>query len=64
MQITMKAARINVDLTQEEAAKELKIGVTTLQNWESGKSAPRADKIPAICRLYKCSVENLKFFYP
>lgn len=62
MQITMRAARINVGLTQEEASKQLGISENTLRNWESGKSAPRASKIPDICRLYKCSIENIIFF--
>ena len=62
MRITMRAARTNAGLTQEEASKQLGISEVTLRNWESGRSAPRASKIPDICRAYKCSVENLIFF--
>lgn len=62
MQITMRAARTNAGLTQEEASKRLGISETTLRNWESGKSTPRASKFPDICRLYNCPIENLIFF--
>ena len=61
IKITMKAARVNVGLSQEEAAKALKVGVSTVANWEKGKSAPRADKMADICALYKCPLENLIF---
>lgn len=62
MQITMRAARINAGLTQEEAAKQLNISEVTLRNWEAGRSAPRASKCSDICRVYKCPIENLIFF--
>lgn len=59
--ITMKAARVNVGLSQKEAAKALNVGESTVSNWEKGKTAPRADKMAAICALYKCAPENLIF---
>lgn len=59
--ITMKAARVNVGLSQKQAAKALGVGESTVANWERGKSAPRADKMADICTLYKCAPENLIF---
>ena len=61
MRITMKAARINVGLSQKEAAKRLNIGLRTLQNWENGASAPRADKMVDICAVYGCSIGDIIF---
>ena len=61
MRITLKAARVNAELTQAEAAKELKVGIRTIQNWESGMSSPRADKMPDICALYKCTMNDIIF---
>ena len=50
--ITLEAARVNAGYTQKEAAKLLHISNKTLQNWETGKSYPSADKIAEICELY------------
>lgn len=38
--ITMKAARVNANLSQQEAAKRLGISKATLQNYESGNTVP------------------------
>ena len=61
MRVSMRAARVNANLTQTEAAKELQIGIRTLQNWETGASSPRADKMPQICALYGCRIEDIIF---
>ncbi len=63
MQVTMRAARINANLSQIEAAKRLGIGLKTLQNWESGVTSPRVDKMPAICHLYGCTMEDIIFLH-
>ena len=47
--ISLKAARVNKNLTQEEAAKNLGIGVATLKSWEAGKSFPKQPQIERIC---------------
>lgn len=39
-QISMKAARVNADLSQEEAAKRLCISKSTLQKYEPGNTVP------------------------
>jgi len=61
MRITIRAARVNARLTQTEAANALNIGLKTLQNWESGASCPRADKMPEICKLYGCNTDDIIF---
>ncbi len=38
--ITLKAARVNADLSQQEAAKRLGISKATLQNYEAGNTVP------------------------
>lgn len=60
-QITLKAARVNIGLSQKEAAKRLKVSNKTLCNWEKGVTMPRPDKIDAICELYGVSYDNLIF---
>lgn len=59
--MTMKAARINANLTQKQASKALKVSNKTLCNWENGICLPKADKIDAICDLYNCDYDDIDF---
>lgn len=61
MQLTLKAARVNKGLTQKQAAKLLKIGVTTLQRWENGVSAPNVIHIKRLESLYDVSFKDIFF---
>lgn len=60
--MTLKAARINAGLTQNDAAKKLNVSNKTLSNWENYISTPNANKIDAICTLYNISYDNVIFF--
>ena len=59
--ITLKAARVNSNLTQREAAKGIGCSVSTLKNWENGKSFPRQPQIEKMCKLYKVPFDNINF---
>lgn len=59
--ITLAAARVNAGYTQKEAAMLLNISNKTLQNWESGRCYPSADKIPEICELYQIPYDCINF---
>ena len=59
--ITLKAARVNANLSQIEAAKMLSVAPSTLRNWESGKTYPRQDQIIALCQLYGVAFDNIFF---
>lgn len=61
IRLTLKAARVNVNLSQKDAAKALNVSNKTLCSWEKGLSVPKADKIDAICELYKVPYDNLIF---
>ena len=61
MRVTIKAARVNAGLKQEEFARKIKVGVKTVQNWEAGVSRPRADKMPEICEVLGCKIEDIIF---
>lgn len=50
--ISIKAARVNAGLTQEEAAKQLGINPNTLSRYESGRNVPRVDMIGKMSKLY------------
>jgi DNA-binding XRE family transcriptional regulator len=61
MKLTLKAARVNVGLTQEEVAKSLKKSKNTIVNYEKGKSSPGIETGKALASLYGVSVDDLIF---
>lgn len=61
MKITLKAARINANLTQVESAKMLDVNKQTISNWEKGNSFPDAKQIEKIEKLYRVSYDDINF---
>ena len=59
--ITLKAARVNAGLSQEEAAKKIGVATSTLRNWEAGKTFPNQPKIEKMCEVYCISFDVLFF---
>jgi len=59
--ITLKAARVNKNFTQKQAAKEIGVSKETLANWESGKSFPNAVHIASIERVYETRYDDIIF---
>lgn len=64
MQLTLKAIRINKNMSQEEAAKLIGISTETLSNYERGKSFPDVPIIKKIEEVYEVKYENINFFTP
>jgi transcriptional regulator with XRE-family HTH domain len=61
VKISLKAARINADLTQKEAASLLGVTPLTIVNWESGQHKPRERKQDRIAEVYQCPKEFIKW---
>ena len=61
IQMTLKAARVNAGLTQEEAAKAIGTSVSTLKKWENSTSFPRQPQIMKMCEVYKVSYDDIFF---
>lgn len=59
--ITLKAARVNAGLSQGEAAKQIGVAVSTLRNWEAGKTFPNQPKIERMCEVYGIPFDVLFF---
>lgn len=51
--------RLSNNMTQEQVAQDMNVRRTTVAMWESGKSKPRAELLPKLARLFKCSIEEL-----
>lgn len=62
IKISMAAARVNAGLTQREAAGEIGVSLSTIKNWEKGKTSPKYKQIDTICGVYQIPVDNIKFF--
>ena len=61
MKITLKAARVNADITLEEAAKELGITKNTLISYEKYRTLPDMAMGAAMASLYGALVDDLIF---
>lgn len=57
LQITLAAARVNAGMTQEEAAKALKVGKQTIVNWEKGNSEPKISQSRQLSELYRMPLD-------
>ena len=58
----MKAARVNANLTQLEAAKALEISRNSLNNYENYKAIPKVDVAQKMAKLYGLSSDDIIFF--
>ena len=55
----MKQKRENAGYTQAYVAKALCVSQQTVAKWETGVCLPRSDRLPALAKLYGCSVDEL-----
>lgn len=61
MELTLKAARVNVGYTQRQVAEKLGISRDTIGNWEKGKTFPNAAQIRSLEALYKVDCSQIIF---
>lgn len=52
IQISLAAARVNAELTQQDVADKLHVSKQTIINWEKGKSEPSASQADMLSELY------------
>ena len=62
MQISLRAARVNANLTQEAVAKALGKNKQTIVNWENGKTVIDVGNFSALCSLYR--IDKYCIFLP
>lgn len=61
MGMTLKAARVNCGLSQQEAADKLGVSRATIQSWESYKSYPTVNFLPIIEATYNVKYDDIIF---
>lgn len=59
--ITLKAARINANLSRKTVAEKIGKSESTIKNWELGLFYPKQPDIEKLCALYGISYDYLKF---
>lgn len=61
MKVTLKMLRVSRDWSQERAAKEVGVSVTTWRNWERKKSYPDLVAIANIEKVFNVSYDDIIF---
>ena len=59
VQISMAAARINAKMTQDEAAREMKVSKNTIVNWEKGKTSPTVLQARKLASIYEIPLDYI-----
>lgn len=59
--VTLRAARINRNLTTKEVAKTMNISIFTLRNWECGRTFPNWKQLKQMEKLYHVKINDLIF---
>lgn len=59
IRISLAAARVNARLTQDEAAKRMKIGKRTIINWEKGVVTPSFADVNMLSNIYGIPIDNI-----
>lgn len=58
--ISYRAARINCEMSLDEASRKLEISKNVLQNYESRRTEPSWTMHEKMAKLYEVPIENLK----
>lgn len=61
MNMTLKALRINLGLTQKDAAAKLQVTPETLGSWERAETFPNVTQITRIENLYNTTYADINF---
>lgn len=59
IQISLKAARVNAELTQAEAGKAIGVRQETIGEWENGMRDIPYQKFAKLAELYKIPMQNI-----
>ena len=58
--ITLKAARVNAELTQDEAAERMGKIKQTIVNWENGRTEIRYNDLVKLSEIYDMPIEYIR----
>ena len=58
LKISLRAARVNANLTLSKASELIGVTKTTLSSWERGKTEPKSSQIEKMSQIYRMPVKN------
>lgn len=59
MKVSLRALRVNADMTQDEAANAIGVSKRTIQNWETYSTSPTATQLLQLCSAYHCNLGDI-----
>jgi len=59
--LTPAAARVNANMTQEEAANKIGVTKVTIIKWEKGEGSPNIEKAQALADVYRWPLQFIIF---
>lgn len=59
MQVSMKAMRVNAEMSQQEAAEAIGTTKRTLCSWENHETFPNALQLKRLCEVYGCQMNDI-----
>ena len=60
--ISIRSARINENLSQEQLAERMGVSRQTVYRWESGKKAMSEEEQDRFCKICNCIQKEIKEF--
>ena len=61
MELTLRAARVNAGMTQQQVFEKTGFARSTLARWEKGETLPRLNDLAVLCELYGIPMECIKW---
>lgn len=59
LRISLAAARVNANMTQDDVAKKLHVAKNTIVAWEKGENEPKVTQAMALSELYGIPLDNI-----
>lgn len=59
MKVSLKAARVNANMTQKEVGEILGVSKDTIKLIEKGKRSVKVVEFDMLCQLYKCTRDDI-----
>ena len=57
--VSLRAARVNANMLQEDVAEKLGVSKESVANWERGKRSPKSAMLVRLCQLYKVPLDAM-----
>ena len=59
LQISLAAARVNANMTQQQAAEAIGVDKTTIVSWEKGRTFPNSLLLHKLSEIYRIPIGNI-----